>query len=256
MHVVVCLKAVPEVADAELEIDGSEIDTDDLVFTINEWDNYALEEAIRICEAHGGKVTAVGLGDEETEDVLRRALAMGAHAAVCIDGDDFEGADATGIASALAAAIRELEPFDLVLTGAQSSDTGWGLVGGMIAEGLDLPSAALAVSVQIDGGVATVHRELESNRHEVVELGLPAVITVQTGINQPRYVSIMGIRKVRRIPIEERDASDLGLDEGGSSCVSEEKLELPTSTGSAEILEGGLDETARRAATIIHEALA
>ena len=259
MHIVVCVKAVPEVADAELEIAEGEIEKEDLVFGINEWDNYAVEEAIRLKEAHDGQVTVVSIGGEEADDVLRRSLAMGAGAAVLIDGDDFDGSDAQGIARGLAAAIRGLHPYDLVLTGAQSSDTGWGQAGLILAELLDLPFAALVVSIDIEGTTATVHRELESNTLEVVELGLPAVITIQTGINQPRYVSIMGIRKVRRIPIEARDADDLDLDEdeigSNASGVAEVSLALPEKAGSAEMLEGSLDEMGERVGEIIRDVL-
>ncbi len=100
MNIIVCIKQVPEVADAELELDDGELDLDDLVLGINEWDNYAVEEAVRIKEAHGGAVTVVTIGDEESEEVLRRALAMGADAAILVDGDDFEGSDALGVARA------------------------------------------------------------------------------------------------------------------------------------------------------------
>ncbi len=258
MDIVVCVKQVPEVAEAELEVapDGSSIDTEDLVEDINEWDNYAVEEAIRLKEAHGGSVTVVTLGDEEAEDVLRRALAMGADAAVLIDEEGFEGSDAFGIAGGLYGVLKDMS-CDLVLTGAQASDDGWGQVGLILAERLGLPFASLAVDIRIDGDTVFVNRELESNTQEKVALPLPALITIQTGINDPRYVSIMGIRKVRKIEIRETDREELGLSEkevgfGGSGLASR-TLSLPSAGAGAEILTGNLNEICEKTAQIIRE---
>jgi len=258
VNVIVCVKQVPEVADAELELDeeGTDIEREDLVMGLNEWDSYAVEEALRIKEAQGGAVTVVTLGDEEAEDVLRRALAMGADEAVRIDPDGFEGSDGVGIARGLAAAIRA-RAFDLVLTGAMSADDGWGQVGPILAELLGLPYATLAVQIDIAGSAIEVHRELESNTHEKVSLPLPALVTVQTGINEPRYVSVMGIRKVRKVAIEELDAEELGLspDEIGhaGSGVGWRQISLPTAEPRAEMLTGSLEAIGEQAAQIIRE---
>ncbi|RLB22841.1 MAG: electron transfer flavoprotein subunit beta [Deltaproteobacteria bacterium] len=258
MNIVVCIKQVPEVTDAELEItkDGTDIDKEDLEMSINEWDNYAVEEAVRIKEAHGGKVTVVTLGDEDAEDVLRRALAMGADEAILIDEEDFEGSDAVGIAKGLYAAVKDLD-FDLLFTGVQSSDDAWGQVGLLMAEWLELPFASLAVKIELGQGKALVQRELEANTLEQVELPLPAAVTIQTGINEPRYVSIMGIRKVRNIEIQQRTAGDLGLSDmeigEQGSHVAQRRLSLPEEGEGAEILTGSLDEICERAAQIIRD---
>ena len=258
MNVVVCVKQVPEVAEAELKVekDGRDIDREDLVMDINEWDKYAVEEAVRIKETTGGKVTVVTLGDEDSEDVLRRALAMGAEEAVLIDKEDFEGSDAPGIVRGLHAAVKDL-PFDLLLTGAQSSDNGWGQIGILLAEALALPYASLAVGIELEDNQAVVLRELEANTQEKVELPLPGVITVQTGINVPRYVSIMGIRKVRKIEIQETDAEDLGLSDEqigeAASSIASMTLKTPPLGGGAEILEGSLNEICEKAARIIRD---
>jgi electron transfer flavoprotein beta subunit len=260
VNVIVCIKQVPEVADAELELDeqSGDVDRDDLVLGINEWDNYAVEAAVRLKEQLGGKVTAITIGDEDAEDELRRALAMGADAAVLVDVEDFEGADAVGIARGLAGAIAELEDgYDLVLTGAQSADDGWGQVGGALAELLGLPYATLAVAIEPGADTVVVRRELEANTHERVELGLPALVTVQTGINEPRYVSIMGIRKARSIEITELDADDLelGVEQIGAaaSAVAEQRLTLPGRGEGAEILTGSLEGICDRVAAILRE---
>ena len=258
MNIVVCVKQVPEVAEAELEIekDGSGIDTEDLVMDINEWDNYAVEEAIRIKETHGGSVTVVTLGNEDSEDVLRRALAMGADEAILINEQGFEGSDAFGIARGLYRAVKDM-PYDLIFTGAQASDDGWAQVGLILAEWLGLPFASLIVDVQMNGDIVSVDRELESNTQEKVELSLPALMTVQTGINNPRYVSIMGIRKVRKIEIRETDCEELGLSEKEvgtvGSSVASRRLFLPSDGERAEILTGSLSEICEKTAQIIRD---
>ena len=258
MDIVVCVKQVPDVTDAELEItrDGTDIDKEDLEMSINEWDNYAVEEAVRIKEALGGKVTVVTLGDEDSEDVLRRALAMGADEAILVGEEGFEGSDAAGIARGLLKAIED-KNFDLLFTGAQSSDDNWAQVGLLMAEWLNLPFASLAVKIEPQGNRVLVHRELEANTLEQVELPLPAAVTIQTGINEPRYVSIMGIRKVRNIEIQEVSAEDLGLtkDEIGKqgSCIAEITLSLPEEGEGAEILAGSLEEICEKTAQIIRD---
>lgn len=258
MNIVVCIKKVPDIVDAEIEIDrkGQSIDTEDLEFDINEWDNYAVEEAVRLKEALGGHVTAVTLGDEDSEDVLRQALAMGADEAILIDEEGFEQSDARGIVRGLYGAIRDLS-FDLILTGVQSADDGWGQVGGMLAEMAGVPYASLVVKIDVSDAGITVLRELESNTLEKTSLPLPALVTVQTGINKPRYVSIMGIKKVRKIEIRETDADDLDIDEddigAAASSVASRKYTLPSSGGQAEMITGALNEICDRTARIIRE---
>ena len=258
MNIIVCIKQVPDVTEAELKIDknGRDIIKDDLEMVINEWDNYAVEEAVRIKEKLGGKITVITLGDEDSEDVLRRSLAMGADEAIRIDEEGFEGSDAKGISLALYHAIKDLQ-FDLILTGAQSSDVAWGQVGVRLAKMLDIPYATLAMEIEIKGEKAIVKRELEANMFEKVELSLPALVTIQTGINEPRYVSIMGIRRVRKLKIEEKDIEDLGIPtemvgESGS-IIESKRVNLPPEGEGAEILTGSMDEICERLAQIIRE---
>lgn len=258
MNIVVCVKQVPEVTDAELEVtkDGTEITTEDLEYDINEWDNYAVEEAVRIKEAREGKVTVVTLGDEDSEDVLRQALAMGAEEAIRVDEEGFELSDARGIAKGIFQAIKDV-PFDLLLTGAQSSDNGWGQVGLALAELLGLPYASLVVGIEVANDKLVATRELEANTQERVELPLPAVLTIQTGINSPRYVSIRGIQRVRTIEIKETGSKELGLsdEEIGrtGSWVDSLSLSLPLVGERAEILTGTLDEISEKTAQIIRD---
>jgi electron transfer flavoprotein beta subunit len=258
MDIVVCVKQVPEVTDAELEVarEGTQIITEDLEFDINEWDNYAVEEAVRIKEAFGGKVTVITVGNEDSEDVLRQALAMGADEAIRVHEEGFELSDAHGIARGIFQAIRDL-PFDLVLTGAQGSDDGWGQVGLTLAEFLGLPYASLVVGIEITENKLIATRELESNTQEKVEIRLPAVLTIQTGLNMPRYVSIMGIQKARKIGIQETDSEELALSEEEigprGSSVDSQLLSIPQTGDGAEILTGTIDEVSEKAAQIIRD---
>ena len=257
MHIVVCVKHVPEVIDAELKIskDGSEVITDDLEFDINEWDGFAVESALRFKEVHGGRVTAITLGNEESEEALRNALAMGADEAIRIDGKGFERSDALGIARGLHAVLEPLSP-DLIFTGAQSSDDGWGQVGLCLAEMMGLTYASLVVDFELKEDVIIAHRELEANTLERLELTLPCALTIQTGTNKPRYVSIMGIKKVRRVEIKSFSAAELGLKDmigAAASSVKDLTLTPPETKGRAEIIQGTLEEICDRTAQVIRE---
>ncbi|MCD4744510.1 MAG: electron transfer flavoprotein subunit beta/FixA family protein, partial [Desulfobacteraceae bacterium] len=215
MEILVCVKRVPDTAENEFELnsEGNDIDRDDLVYSVNEWDNYAVEEAIQIVDEHGGSVTVVSVGDDESEEVLRREMAMGADNGVLLSDDAFEDSDNRGIASILKAEV-EKGNYDLILTGAQADD-GSAEVGGMLAAMLDLPYASLVNSIDIeDDKKLKVGREIEGGNREMNEIDLPCVLSIQTGINEPRYVGIRGIRKVAKIEIPVKGASDLGIDAG------------------------------------------
>lgn len=257
MEILVLAKQVPETAEADLEItrDGADLEREDLVYTINEWDNYAVEEAVRLKEAHGGAVTVLTLGDEEAEDVLRRGLAMGCDQAIHLNDEAFLGSDPATVVRAMVQALGGRR-YDLILCGVQSADQGQGQTGVLLAQALGLPYASLAVGLKLAEGGLVVTRELEANTLEEVALPLPALVTVQSGINQPRYVSIMGIRKVRGMAIEGHDAEGLGLTGQvgpAASQVASRRLALPDAGAGAEILSGGLDAVCARAAGIIRE---
>jgi len=258
MEILVLVKQVPEVAEADLEIagDATDLEREDLVLAINEWDNYAVEEAVRLKEEHGGRVTALTLGGEEDQDVLRRALAMGADEAIHLCDEALTGSDPAGVARVMAQAIRG-RAFDLVLCGVQSSDLGQAQTGVLLAGLLNLPHATMAVELKVKDGRLMVLRELEANTQERVELPLPALVSIQSGINQPRYVSIMGIRKVRGLAIDQRGLDALGLAEDqvgpAASAMASRRLALPQAGAGAEMLTGGLEAVCARAAAIIRE---
>jgi len=251
MDILVCVKKVPDTADAEIVLrsDGMGIEEEDLAFGINEWDNYAVEEAIRLKEEHGGKVTIVTVGGDDDEDVLRRCLAMGADEAFRIDSSQFVESDPYQIARGLAAFVKNKE-FDLVLTGSMAGDDSFTMVGPLLAGFAGWPHATLVTSIKGKGGSLEVTRELEGGLEEVLEIDLPAVLTIQTGINEPRYVSIMGIRKVRSKEIPVLGLGDLGLsaEEVGESAVvlKLEKFLRPPEGKEAEIIAGSPADIAEK----------
>ena len=247
MEILVCVKRVPDTAENEIEVnrDGSDIQRDDLVYSVNEWDNYAVEEAIQIRDKVGGTVTVVTVGDEEAEEVLRRQMAMGADQGLLLADDAFEGSDGNGIAAALKAAATQ-KKYDLILTGAQADD-GAGQVGGMLAAMLDVPYASLVNAIEIvDGSKIKVGREIAGGNQEMNEISLPCVLSIQTGINEPRYVGIRGIRKVASVEIPTLSASDLGLspDSVGKSGAKVKRLDyfVPQLGKGADMLEGSTEE--------------
>jgi electron transfer flavoprotein beta subunit len=215
-----------------------------------------LEEAVQLKERTGGTLTAFLLGPEEHEESLRRCLAVGADRAIRVWDPALENAGPLAVAPALRAALGQT-PFDLILCGAQASDDGYALVGPALAELLGIPSAALVNRMEISGGTATCTRELEGGWGEVIELDLPAVVTIQTGINEPRYVSILGIKRARSKPIDLLDLAGAGI---GPVALAEwsarlqlEALEPPPPGKEAEILGGSPEEIGRKFVAVLSE---
>jgi len=251
MEILVCVKRVPDTAENEIEVngDGADIERDDLVYSVNEWDNYAVEEAIQIVDNVGGAVTIVSLGDEESEEVVRREMAMGANNGILVSDDAFERSDGKGVASILKAVV-EKGNYDLILTGAQADD-GAGQIGGMLAAMLDVPYASVVNTIEVlNDAQLKVGREIEGGNQEMNEIALPCVLSIQTGINEPRYVGIRGIRKVASVDIPVLGASDLGIDAAGvgESGARVKRIDyfVPQLGEGAEILEGSNEEVAEK----------
>ncbi len=247
MEIFVCVKRVPDTSENEIEVnsDGTDIERDDLVYSVNEWDNYAVEEAIQIRDKVGGSVVVAAVGDEESEEVIRREMAMGVDKGVLLSDDIFEKADGKGIANILKAEI-EKGSYDLILTGAQA-EAGAAQVGGMLAAMLDIPYASLVNYIEVlDDKKLKVGREIEGGNQEMSEIDLPCVLSIQTGINEPRYVGIRGIRKVASMEIPVHGSGDLGLDDStaGEAGAKVKRLNyfVPDLGEGAEILEGSDDE--------------
>jgi electron transfer flavoprotein beta subunit len=254
MNIIVCVKSVPHTQEVDLVLDTSrqDIRKDNLVYVINEWDNYAVEEAIRIKEQSGGNVTAVTLGKEADEEVLRRCLAMGADEAVRIDPGTLQP-DAF-VASAILSAVVKTIPHDLVLTGVQSDDFNNGIVGGLLAERLGLAHAAVVNSIKPEDGRAQITVELEGGQDEMSQVALPALLAIQTGINEPRYVSIMGIRKAAKKEIRVIQAEALGLSqEDLKPSLIMEEMYMPPEAEGAEIIQGDAGTVADQIIRIIRE---
>jgi electron transfer flavoprotein beta subunit len=247
VDILVCVKRVPDTSENEIELNsaGNDIERDDLVYSVNEWDNYAVEEALQIVERNGGNVTVVTVGGEDDEEILRREMAMGAKNSVLISDEAFEGSDSAGIANLLKAFVQK-NRYDLILTGVQAED-GAAQVGGMLAAMLDYPFASLVNSIEVlDGGKLKVSREIEGGNKEMNEMDLPCVLSIQTGINEPRYVGMRGIRQVASVEIPTLGASDLGIDAGsvGKSAAKVQRMDYfaPVLGKGAEILDGSREE--------------
>ncbi len=247
MEILVCVRRVPDTSENEIQLNsaGNDIERDDLVYSVNEADNYAVEEALQIAARDGGKVTVVTVGNDEDEEVLRREMAMGANQGVLISDDAFNGSDGKGIATILKAFVQK-NHYDLILTGIQAEDGG-AQVGGMLAALLDYPFASLVNSISVlDGGKLKVSREIEGGNKEMNEIDLPCVLSIQTGINEPRYVGMRGIRQVASVEIPTFGVSDLSVDatavgEAGAN-VKRVDYFVPALGKGAEILQGSHEE--------------
>ena len=244
MKIAVCIKQVPDIeAPLRVAADGRWIDEGDLSFVVNESDEYALEEGLQLAEQTDGEVVVFSLGPERVKEALRKGLALGAVRAVHLLDEAYQGGDALATGRALAAAIGA-EEFDLVLTGSQSDDAGYGSTGSVIAGHLGWPHAWLVMGVELEEGAKTVKvtREMESGLNEIFRLSLPAVLEIQAGLNQPRYASLKGIMQAKRKEIATPAPGDLGLESGdlGASGSTLEVLSvaLPESGAGAQFLEG------------------
>lgn len=242
MKIVVAIKQVPE-RDAQVRIDstGKWIEEADLQFAMNESDAYALEEALQLKEKHGGEVIVLSAGPERAGTTIREALAKGADRAIQVEVDDLHKRDALGAAQLLAAAVKQENP-DLVLTGLQSDDLGYGQTGVIMAELLGLPHASLILHVDKTGAGLTVKRELEEGWFQNIDLPLPAVLMIQSGGTKLRYATLMGIKKAKTKELRKISASDLGA--SGASTAVLEKITLPQKQKSTQIIPGSAKEAA------------
>lgn len=225
---------------------GTWIQETDLSFEINEPDIYALEEALRLKEKHGGEVVLCSLGPARAQQAIKEALAKGADRALHLDDPSFEGLDAFGAARALAGAIRREKP-DLVLTGLQSDDNGFAQTGVILAEMLGLPYATIIMEIQVSGTALKVKRELEGGWFQWLELPLPALLAIQSGINKPRYATLKGIMAAKTKPIQKLTPGDLGLSrEDLSPRQRFLKVYVPPKSSQTEYLQGSPKEIATR----------
>lgn len=243
MKILVCLKQVPH-QDARLDIDGAWIKEDGIKFEINSYDSFALEEALRLKDAGEAEVVVVSIGPDRVSQALRTALGMGADRAVHVKDEALAGSDALGIARVLAAVVKAESP-ELVLTGLMSDDGNASAVPPMLAALSGVPHATAVVKADKNDAGFRVERELEGGALEVVDLPLPCLVAVQTGINQVRYASLKGIMAAKKKPLDVKTAADLGVEGqvgAGAAKAKLEKVYTPPKGDSAEILEGSTDE--------------
>ncbi|MFP3912291.1 MAG: electron transfer flavoprotein subunit beta/FixA family protein [Desulfobacteraceae bacterium] len=259
MNIVVCLKQVPD-TETQIKIgpDNKSIVTDDIKWVINPYDEFGVEEALQLKEKFGGEVTVVGLGPKRVTESIRTALAMGADKGILITDDALEGSDSLATAKALAAVLKDLE-YDLIFTGQRGVDDDMGVVGPALAELLGIPNLSLIVKVEAaeDGKSVKVNRPVEGETL-VIESSLPALITAQKGLNEPRYASLPGIMKAKKKPLEEKTLGDLGLDpaEFGEGARKLKILEMtpPPERAAGKIVEGETSqEKAAELAKLLHE---
>jgi electron transfer flavoprotein beta subunit len=250
------------VPDTETQIkvgsDGKSIVTDDIKWVMNPYDEYGVEEALRIKEKFGGEVTVVGLGPKRVTESIRTALAMGADKGILVSDEALEGSDSLAVAKALAAAIKELD-YDLIFSGQRGVDDDMGVVGANIAEFLDIPQLSVIDKVEVaeDGKSVKVNRPIEGSIL-VIESPLPALITTQKGLNEPRYASLPGIMKAKKKPFDEKTLSDLGLDAAefgeGARKVKVLKITPPPAREAGKLVEGETpQEKAAGLAKLLHD---
>jgi electron transfer flavoprotein beta subunit len=248
MNIAVCVKQVPtrdwqpRVNDA-----GTWIRDQDVTFEMNEPDAYALEEALRLKEKHGGSVVVCSVGPERVAQVLREALARGADRAIHVENTDADTGDAFVIAGALAAAVRD-ERFDLVLTGLQSDDHGFAQTGVVLAERLGFAHGTIIMEVQAESSTLRVKRELEGGWFQWVAMPLPAVLTIQSGINQLRYATLKGIMAAKK-----KEIRKMAMPPGVSARQQIVKLYAPQKAKRTELLAGSPAEAARTLVTRLRE---
>ncbi len=244
MKIIVAIKQVPA-RDSQLRIaaSGKWIEETDLAYEINEPDAYALEAALQLKEKHGGEVIALCAAPERAGQTIREALAKGADRAIHIE-EDMSAFDPLAAARVLAAAIKTESP-DLVLTGLQSDDLGYGQTGVILAELVGLPHATIVMQVEKLEGAIRVKRELEDGWFQHVEMPLPALLTIQSGISKLRYATLMGIKKAKSKEVKRVTAADLGVTAGASS-VALDRLYLPERVKRTQLFEGNPKEAAAK----------
>lgn len=244
MNIYVLMKRTFD-TEEKITINNGKISEDGAEFIINPYDEYALEEAIQLKDKHGGEVTVVTIGNEDSEKELRTALAMGADKAVLINiEDDIDNGDQYTTAAVLSEFFKEKE-FDIILGGNVAIDGGSGQVGPRLADALNINYVTTITKLDVDGNKAIIVRDVEGDS-EVVETSLPLLVTAQQGLNEPRYPSLPGIMKAKKKPLEELELDDLDIDEDDAQAKTKTlEIYLPPTKGTGKILAGELSDQAK-----------
>lgn len=248
MKIVVCLKQVPDMESKFKIVDDKKVDESQIAFKINDFDNYAVEAALQLKEKNGGEVIIVTAGPERAAKDIRQAFAMGADWGIHIDDPAVVDGDNFVVASTLQKAIASIGDVDLVLTGVQAEDDQSAVTGVMIADLMNVPHCTNVVKLDVNGKALTINRELEGGKNEVLELSAPAVLSIQSGINEPRYPTLPGIMKAKKKRLDVKKAADLGA--SATSRTTFVKMFFPVSDHKAEIISG---DAATAAATLVNK---
>lgn len=254
MNILVCLKQTFD-TEEKIVLEDGRVSEEGVEFVINPYDEYAVEEAIKLKEKHGGEVTVITVGPERAEQALRTAMAMGADKGIIVDLEDFEGeADEHTISHILAGVIRDLE-YDIILTGYMAVDDGSAQVGPRLAELLGIPHISTITKLNVDGDTVEVEKDVEGDV-EYIQSKLPILVTAQQGLNEPRYPSLPGIMKAKKKPLERLDVDDLDLDEELLEAKTETlEVFLPPKKEAGKILQGELSEQVKELVHLLqHEA--
>jgi electron transfer flavoprotein beta subunit len=242
MKIAVCVKQVPDMESKFTVVGNSKVDESQIAFKMNDFDEFAVEAALQIKEKLGGEVIIVSVGPERIVKDIRQAFAMGADWGIQVQDPQIDEGDSFVVASAIYKAIEKIGGADLILTGVMSEDNQSALTGVMVADMLKMPHCTNVVKLEIgaDQKSLTVNRELEGGLNEVLEMKLPAVLSIQSGINQPRYPTLPGIMKAKKKRLDVMKAADLGLTELGKAGSKTEliKMFIPVSEHKAEIIQG------------------
>ncbi|MFT4905033.1 MAG: electron transfer flavoprotein beta subunit [Natronomonas sp.] len=258
MKILVTVKEVAAVED-EFQISGLDIDDASLEYDLNEWDDYAVEEAVQISEENDDvEVVTVTIGPERSEETIRMALAKGADRAIRVWDDALESAQFLDVdtKAELLAAVAEEEAPDFILSGVQAGDDANGATGVALAERLGFEWAAVVnkLDLDADAGIANIRRELEGGVEELTDVDLPAVLTIQTGINEPRYASLRGIRQAQRKPLDVNSLDEIGLDDSVvETPVERTDMYEPETESEATLWEGSAGDTAKELASFLRD---
>jgi electron transfer flavoprotein beta subunit len=244
MKILVCIKQVPQ-KDAPLKLnDNGTWVREDVSYEVNEPDAYALEEALRQKEKHGGEVTVITAGPARASQVLREALAKGADRAIHLEDDKFVRLDSANTARAIAAAAAE-ENFDLIVTGLQSDDYGCAQTGVLLAEILSLPHATIIIGIEKTDNGLHLKRELEAGHYQFIDMKMPAVLTIQSGINKLRYATLIGIKQAKMKPMRKVGWADIEA-KLSKNQQEIERLYIPQKQKKTEMIQGSAGEAARK----------
>jgi electron transfer flavoprotein beta subunit len=255
VNIIVLVKSVPD-TESQIQVRDNRIVEEGLQWVPNPYDEYGVEEALRLKEKHGGKVTLITLGPKRAEETLKKMLALGADEGILVSDPAFDGSDELAVARVLAAAIQKVGEYDLVWAGFTGVDWNQGIVGAAVAEYLGLPHVSFVVAVEVEGQAAKVSTDSEGGR-EVLDVDLPAVLTATQGLNEPRYASLKNIMAVKRKTIPVWDAAELGIEPSevgaGAARIKPLTMVAPPQRAAGRIIGGTPEEAVKELVRVMHE---